>query len=183
MRMGVFCGAASGHSERYVQAGRRLGTAMAQRGVELVYGAGSTGMMGAVAETVLAGGGMAIGVTPQEFITAEEVRLDLTELRVVDGMHARKATMAELADAFLILPGGIGTLDEFFEIWTWSALGMHDKPIALADVDGFFQPLLAMITHMVGEGFLREPARDRLLVDADPVRLLDRLAPVTSSAA
>ena len=147
-----------------------------ERDVELVYGGASVGIMGEVADAVLAGGGTAIGVIPRSMTERELAHSGLTELHVVANMHERKALMASLADAFMALPGGAGTMEELFEVWTWAQLGLHAKPIGLLDVAGYFQPLLRFTDHMVTEEFLTSSSREMLVVDTDPARLLDRYA-------
>lgn len=174
MRLCVFCGASTGRDDRYVKAARSLGRVLADRGVELVYGGASIGMMGEIADAVLAANGSAIGVIPERLVSAEAAHSGLTQQYVVPGMHERKALMAELSDAFVALPGGAGTLEELFEVWTWAQLGFHRKPLGLLDVDGYFQPLLAFVDHMVTEGFLAPESREILLVDTDPERLVAR---------
>lgn len=176
MRVCVFCGSATGRGERYVAAARELGTLLAERGIGLVYGGASVGTMGEVADAALASGGEVVGVIPEQLVSRELAHPGLTDLRVVADMHERKALMASLSDGFVALPGGIGTLEELFEVWTWAHLGLHDKPLALLDVAGFYQPLRAFVDHMVTEEFLRPASRDMLLVDADPAALLDRFA-------
>ena len=171
----VFCGSSSGEEPSYVEAATAFGAAIAKRGLGLVYGGGSLGMMGAVARAVLRGGGPAIGVIPR-FLTDKETPLEgLTELHIVESMHERKTKMAELGDAFAALPGGVGTFEELFEILTWSQLGIHAKPIAVLRVGQYFDPLLALMDGSVDAGFLRPLDRPRLL-DADtPEALLDVL--------
>lgn len=172
----VFCGSSPGNLPEYGAEARRLGALLAARGVRLVYGGGRVGLMGEVADAVLAAGGQAVGVIPQALWEREVGHTGLTELHVVESMHQRKAMMAELSDAFVALPGGIGTLEELFEIWTWGQLGIHRKPYALLDVAGYFQPLVAFLDHMVDRGFVRPAHRAMVLVDTDPASLLDRLA-------
>jgi hypothetical protein len=147
---------------------------MAEREITVVYGGGRVGTMGSLADGALAAGGAVIGVIPQHLADHEVGHDGLTELHVVETLHERKALMSELADGFIALPGGAGTMDELFESWTWSQLGLHDKPIGLLDVDGYFQHLLRFIDHMVAEGFLKERFRDTLIVEADLDQLLDR---------
>jgi uncharacterized protein (TIGR00730 family) len=174
-RLCVFCGSKAGDRPVYAEAARDLGRELARRGIGLVFGAGHIGLMGVLADAVLQAGGEAIGVIPTALVDRELAHKRLTELRVVDTMHERKAAMFELADAFMALPGGFGTLEEVFEIVTWMQLGMHEKPVGLANIDGFYDALLAALDHMVREGFLK-PASRRLLRSAgDPVRLLDLL--------
>lgn len=172
----VFCGSSPGRSPGFAAAGRRLGAALAERGVRLVYGGGRVGIMGEVADAVLAAGGEAVGVIPRALVEREVGHTGLTELRVVESMHERKALMAELADGFAALPGGIGTMEELFEVWTWGQLGLHRKPYALLDVEGYYRPLIDFLDHMVEAGFLPEGHRAMLLVESDPERLLERLA-------
>jgi uncharacterized protein (TIGR00730 family) len=174
-RICVFCGASTGRSPDYGDAGRRLGSALARRGTVLVYGGASVGMMGAVADAVLAGGGQAIGVMPRSLFSREVAHGGLTELREVGSMHERKAVMVDLADAFIALPGGIGTLDEWFEAWTWAQLGIHAKPLGLLNIRGYFDPLLAFLDRMVEERFLQARHRAMAVVDGEVESLLDRL--------
>jgi len=169
----VFCGSSRGGPPVYAEAAGRLGRAMVQRGQGLVYGGGHIGLMGVLADAVLAAGGRVIGVIPQALVEKELAHGRLTELHVVDTMHQRKALMADRADAFLALPGGFGTADELFEILTWAQLGLHTKPIGLLNVAGFFDPLLAWIDHSVREGFLRTENRELLLISADAEELLE----------
>jgi uncharacterized protein (TIGR00730 family) len=175
-RLCVFCGSASGVRPEYADVARELGTTLAERGVGVVYGGASVGLMGVVAEAVLAAGGEAIGVIPQALVDREVAHSGLSELHVVGSMHERKALMAGLADAFVALPGGIGTLEELFEVFTWRQLGLHDKPIALLDVAGYWAGLAAFLEHAEAEGFLR-PGHRRALLHVDGVEsLLTRLA-------
>lgn len=171
----VFCGSSAGRNPAYAEAAGRLGSLMAERDIRLVYGGGRVGLMGVIADAVLAANGTAVGVIPHALQEREVGHDGLTELHVVGSMHERKALMAELADGFLVLPGGIGTLEEFFETWTWALLGIHTKPVGLLNCLGFFDPLIAFLDGVVGELFLNPRHRDMLLVDADPVRLLERL--------
>jgi hypothetical protein len=173
VRVCVFCGSSAGRSERYAAAARSLGRLLAERGIGLVYGGASVGTMGALADATLAAGGEVIGVIPQQLVDWEIAHTGVTDLQVVADMHERKARMADSADGFVALPGGAGTLEEFFEVWTWAQLGLHDKPLGLLDVDGFYRPLLAFIDRMVGEEFLRPDYRDMLVVADDPAVLLD----------
>ncbi|MFD9891254.1 TIGR00730 family Rossman fold protein [Amycolatopsis sp. NPDC059027] len=175
-RVCVFCGSAMGGSPVYAEAAAALGKLLAQRGIGLVYGGASVGTMGVVADAAMAAGGEVIGVIPQALRKVEITHEGLTELHVVADMHERKAKMAELSDGFLALPGGAGTLEELFEVWTWAQLGLHGKPIGLVDVAGYYAPLIGFADHMVTEGFLREGFRDLLAIDADPAVLLDRFA-------
>ena len=175
-RVCVYAGSNPGARPAYARAAEGLARELAARGLGLVYGGGRVGLMGTLADAMLAAGGEAIGVMPQALFDREIGHGGLSELRVVGSMHERKAQMAELADAFVALPGGIGTLEELVEVFTWSQLGLHRKPIGLLDVAGFYRPLTAFLDHMVREGFLRAEHRAGLLAEADPVALLDRLA-------
>ncbi len=174
-RICVFCGSSSGHRPVYRDAARVLGGLLVQRNIGLVYGGGRVGLMGELADAVLERGGEAIGVIPRALMEKEIGHLGLTELRVVDSMHERKALMAELADAFVALPGGYGTLDEFCEVLTWGQLGLHQKPCGLLNVDGYFNDLLALFKHALGEGFLHPIHSTLVLAETDPERLLDRI--------
>lgn len=175
-RVCVFCGSAKGRHAAYARAARALGAAMVRRGLGLVYGGGGIGLMGVVADEVLARGGEAVGVIPRRLARKEVAHPGLTRLHVVSSMHARKARMAELADAFVAMPGGLGTLEELAEVLTWAYLGIHRKPTGLLDVAGYWRPLVALLDHAVEEGFLRPEHRELLIVDRSPARLLDRLA-------
>ena len=174
-RICVFCGSSSGTGEIYLQAAREVGRLLCERDIELVYGGGRVGLMGAVADACLVAGGRVTGVIPQLLVDKEVAHRGLTELRVVQTMHERKALMADLADAFMALPGGYGTWDELCEVLTWSQIGIQRKASALLNVNGYYDPLLAMADRAVAEGFLRDIHRELLLTDTDPVRLLDRL--------
>jgi uncharacterized protein (TIGR00730 family) len=175
-RVLVFCGSSPGRIPDYADAAHELGRLLAEKGLETVYGGASVGLMGAVADGALAAGGRVIGVIPSRLVDAEVAHAGLTELRVVETMHERKALMAELSDAVIALPGGTGTLDELFELFTWSQLGLHRKPLGLLDVADYWQPLLAFLKHAVNERFLRAEHLDTLLVERYPAALLDRLA-------
>ena len=175
-RVCVFCGSSFGARDAYATVARALGAALVERGLGLVYGGASVGLMGTIADAVLAEGGEVIGVIPQALVDKEVAHGWLTDLRVVPSMHARKATMADLADGFIALPGGFGTLEELFEVLTWAQLGMHAKPCALLDVDGYFDGLLRFIDHGIDQGFIRPEHRSLILVDRSPDALLDRLA-------
>lgn len=169
----VFCGASPGARPEYVAAGEALGRHLAARGIALVYGGGSIGMMGAVARAALGGGGRVIGVIPERLERKELAQKGLTELHVVGSMHERKAMMADRSDAFVALPGGYGTLEEFFEVLTWAQLGFHHKPVALMNTLGFFDPLYALLDHMVSEGFVRPQHRGMVLTADAPAPLLE----------
>ncbi len=171
----VYCGSRTGHQSAFADAARRVGTLLGRTGGQLVYGGGHVGLMGVTADATLAAGGRVVGVIPDALMQREVGHGGLSELHVVPTMHLRKQMMAERADAFLALPGGIGTLEELFEVWTWRQIGYHDKPIGLLDVGGYFDPLLAFIDRSVAEGFLEAEQRLVPLVDSDPARLLARL--------
>jgi hypothetical protein len=172
----VFCGSSAGDDPRFLDTARRTGALLAERGLGLVYGGATVGLMGAVADAVLAHGGHVTGVIPSRLVERELAHHGLPDLRVVASMHERKALMADLADGFVALPGGIGTLEETFEVLTWAQLGLHHKPIGILDVAGYYAPLLTFLDHAVASRFVRREHRDMLLVDPDPGRLLDRLA-------
>ena len=175
-RLCVFCGSREGARPIYRAATEQLGKLLCERGIGLVYGGGRIGLMGLLADAVLAGGGDVIGVIP-DFLSGPEVAHGgLTDLRVVQTMHERKAMMAELADGFIALPGGYGTLEEFFEILTWAQLGLHRKPCALLNIGGYYDPLLHVVAHALDEGFIRTRHRGLILDDADPGRLLHDMA-------
>ncbi|ANN21709.1 Rossman fold protein, TIGR00730 family [Amycolatopsis orientalis] len=174
-RITVFCGSSTGKDPRYLSQAAALGTLLAERGFGLVYGGARYGTMGAVADAALAAGGEVIGVIPRHFIGGEAPHRGITQLQVVADMHVRKARMTQLSQGFIALPGGAGTLEELFEVWTWAHLGMHSKPIGLLDANGYYRLLLRFADHMVTEGFLHQQSRDRVHVDADPVALLDKI--------
>lgn len=171
----VFCGSLPGHDPVFREAATSLGELLAHRGIALVYGGGRVGLMGAVADGALGAGGRVVGVIPRSLVDRELAHPRLTDLRVTTSMHERKATMADLADAFVALPGGAGTLDELFEAWTWTMLGIHAKPCALLDVAGFYDPMRAHVERMVSSGFVDPAQATGLLVDSDAPHLLDRL--------
>jgi uncharacterized protein (TIGR00730 family) len=175
-RLCVFCGSSAGREPGYRHLAESLARALAERGIGIVYGGASVGLMGALADAALVAGGEVIGVIPQALIEREIGHRGLTELRIVASMHERKALMAELADGFVALPGGIGTLEELFEVWTWAQLGLHAKPCALLDTDGFYGPLAAFLDHLVDAGFVREAHRAMLLTAHSPEELLTALA-------
>ena len=172
----VYCGSSSGRIDDYADAARALAQAMAPRGIRLVYGGAHVGIMGTVDDEVLRLGGEAIGVIPETLMKKEHAHQGLTELHVTPSMHARKTLMAELADGFVALPGGIGTFEEIFEVWTWAQLGFHGKPCGLLNVAGYYDGLTAFLDHAAGEQFVRADQRRMLVVEADPVALLDRFA-------
>jgi uncharacterized protein (TIGR00730 family) len=171
----VFCGASSGRSELYTSGARAFGQALAAQGLELVWGGGHVGLMGVVADAVLDGGGRAHGVIPSFMVERELGHPRATTLHVVDSMHARKAKMAELADGFVVLPGGLGSLEEFFEVLTWAQLQIQNKPIGILNTNHFYAPLLAMLEHLVREGFVAAANLDLISVAEEPLELLERL--------
>jgi len=172
-RITVFCGSSGGARPAYAEAARSLGRDLAQRGIGLVYGGGCVGLMGELADAALAAGGEVVGVIPEALVAKEVAHRGLTELRVVPSMHVRKETMAALGDAFVALPGGLGTFEELFEILTWSQLGLHAKPCGLLDVDGYFDGLRALLERAQEEGFLGTTSRESLV---HGTRLEDLLA-------
>jgi uncharacterized protein (TIGR00730 family) len=174
-RICVFAGSSVGHRVAYAEAAEQLGRTLAQQHIGLVYGGGGVGLMGRMADAALAAGGEVIGVIPDALQRREVGHTGLTELHVVESMHQRKEMMAAYADAFVVLPGGLGTLEETFEVWTWAQLGFHRKPIGLLDVDGFWQPMIAMLDRMVDEGFVHALHRKIVCIDAQVPELLDRL--------
>jgi uncharacterized protein (TIGR00730 family) len=171
----VFCGSNRGADPAYLKAAEAVGRGLAHRGVRVVYGGGRVGMMGAVADAAREAGGEVVGVMPRQMIDREIGHTGIDDLRVVDSMHERKALMVELADAFIALPGGIGTLEELFEVYTWAQLGIHAKPLGLLDVAGYFRPLVAFLDHSVQERFLRPQTRTLLAVSDDLDDLLAEL--------
>ena len=178
-RLAVYCGSASGSTDNFADATRATAKAMTDAGVDLVYGGGRLGLMGLIADSVLANGGQVFGVIPHALVDLEVAHTGLTELHRVANMHERKAKMTDLADAFLALPGGIGTLDELFEAWSWNALGYHAKPFCLLNVDGFWDGLIEFCNHAHESGFMSRQRRAQLLVAANPdeaLKLLDEAA-------
>jgi uncharacterized protein (TIGR00730 family) len=174
-RICVFTGSQAGSRPAYAEQARRLGRLLGQRGIGLVYGGGSVGLMGVIADAALEAGAEVIGVIPEVLMIREVTHTGLTELRIVDTMHERKALMAELSDAFIAMPGGFGTLDELFEAITWAQLGLHRKPVGLLNVEGYYDPLLALIEHAIAEGFILPEYAQLLTVDSDPEELLEQL--------
>jgi uncharacterized protein (TIGR00730 family) len=174
-RVCVFCGSSPGARPAYAEATAELARLLVADGIGVVYGGASVGLMGVLGDTVLAEGGDAIGVVPRALVEREIAHSGLSDLRVVGSMHERKATMADLSDAFVALPGGLGTLEELFEVYTWAQLGLHRKPCALLDVEGYYAGLAAFLEHAVRERFLLEEHRAMLLVERDPRTLVDRL--------
>jgi uncharacterized protein (TIGR00730 family) len=182
-RVAVYCGANPGASPRFAEVARELGEGLARHGMGVVYGGASRGLMGTLADAALTAGGEVIGVLPRSLSHRELAHQGLTELHIVDTMHERKARIVDLADAFAVLPGGIGTLDEFFETFTWAQIGIHSKPIALIDVDGFYQPLLAHLRNTVDAGFLSRERLDTLSVCPDVKSFLTFLSMSAQAAA
>jgi len=172
----VYCGSSPGRQEAYANAARDLAKSLVDRNLRLVYGGASVGIMGLVADAVLHLGGEAVGVIPDALMRKELAHPNLTELHVTRSMHERKTMMAELSDGFIALPGGVGTLEELFEIWTWAQLGFHGKPCGLLNIAGYYDALITFLDHTVEEQFVREPHRSMLLVEHDPEALLDRFA-------
>lgn len=181
-RLSVYCGSAGGADEAYADAARDLARAMAEAGIDLVYGGGKLGLMGIMADTVLEAGGKVYGVIPQALVDKEVAHRGLTELHTVDTMHERKAKFTELSDGFICLPGGIGTLDELFEAWTWNALGYHAKPFCLLNVKGFWSPLGAFMDHVRDAGFLSHARRGQLMMARDSAEAIKMLENAASNA-
>jgi uncharacterized protein (TIGR00730 family) len=177
-RVCVFCGSSVGGNPEYEHAAREMGKVLAYRDIGLVYGGGNVGLMGVIADAVLDAGGEVIGVIPHALNEREIAHTGVTDLRVVDSMHERKAMMAQLSDAFIAMPGGVGTFEEFFEVVTWTQLGLHRKPCGLLNVADFYTPLVDFIDRTVIEGFIRPVHRAAIVVDSDPVRLLEKLSSV-----
>lgn len=167
----------------YADAARKLGCALAERGHELVYGGGNVGLMGVIADAVLELDGHVTGVIPDTLVSKEVAHKGLSDLRIVRSMHERKALMAELSDGFIAMPGGIGTMEEFFEVLSWAQLGIHNKPCGLLNVAGYYQPLLQFLDHAVDHGFLKAKHRSLLIVESEPHRLLGRLEQFTKTHA
>ncbi|MDF3068675.1 MAG: family Rossman fold protein [Polyangiaceae bacterium] len=172
----VFCGSSPGADPRFLEAARSLGAAIAGSGRTLVYGGAKVGLMGAVADATLVGGGKVVGVLPRALVDREVAHRGLTELHIVSSMHERKRLMADRAEAFIAMPGGLGTLEELFEVWTWAQLGIHSKPLGLFGPRDFFAPLLQYLDHLVAQRFVRAEHRELITVEDDAVALLERLA-------
>jgi uncharacterized protein (TIGR00730 family) len=172
----IFCGSSTGVGTAYEAAARTFATLMARRRIRLVYGGASVGLMGAIADTALNEGGEVVGVIPRALVDREIAHTGLTELHVVETMHERKAMMADLSDAFVALPGGLGTLEELFEVWTWGMLGLHAKPYGLLNVGGYYTPLTGFLDHARDEGFIRPAQRAMLVVEDDANRLVEKLS-------
>ena len=175
-RVCVYCGSSTGNQSVYREAAEAMGSTLAAKGIGLVYGGGNVGLMGLVADAALAGGGEVIGVIPQSLADREIAHAGVTDLRIVDSMHTRKALMADLSDAFIAMPGGFGTFEEFFEAVTWTQLGVHRKPCGLLNAGGFYTPLAVFIDQAVTEGFIKPIHRASIVVDDNAERLLDTLA-------
>ncbi len=175
MRLCVFCGSNAGQDPVYLEVARALGETLAANGIDLVYGGASVGLMGAVADASLSKGGHVIGVMPQTLVDKEIAHRGLSDLRVVGSMHERKALMAELADGFIALPGGLGTFEELFEVWTWAQLGYHGKPCALLNVAGFYDKLISFLDDVTGRGFVKPVHRAMLIVNDDPAALIEAM--------
>jgi uncharacterized protein (TIGR00730 family) len=182
-RLAVYCGSAPGNDPAFADAARELGVVMAERDIDLVYGGGRLGLMGIVADTVLERGGKVYGVIPEALVAYEVAHLGCTELHTVATMHERKAKMTELCDAFVALPGGIGTLDELFEAWTWNALGYHAQPLCLLNVHGFWDDLAEFMDHVADSGFLSQARRAQLLKAETAAQAIDLLDEAAASAA
>ena len=174
-RICVFCGSSPGTQPDYLEMARALGHALVERGIGLVYGGGKLGMMGEIARSVFQQGGDVIGVIPRSLFEKEVAFNDLPDLRVVNSMHERKALMADLADGFIALPGGLGTIEEFFEVLTWAQLGIHRKPCGLLNVCGYYDDLICFVRHAVAHQFVRETDGQLVLMDAQPAGLLDQM--------
>jgi uncharacterized protein (TIGR00730 family) len=171
----VYCGSSFGANPIYTEAAQAFGRALVASNLALVYGGGKVGLMGVIADTVMAGGGRAIGVIPELLVDKEVGHAGLTELHVVPDMHHRKKMMADLSDAFVAMPGGAGTLEELFEVYTWAQLGYHRKPVGVLNIGGFYDPLMALLDHTVREGFMRQTYLDMLQTDSDPAALIEKL--------
>jgi len=181
-RLCVFCGSNPGFNPAYREAATALGSLLAERHIELVFGGGHIGLMGAVADAVLRAGGHVIGVIPHALVARELAHTGIQDLRAVNSMHERKALMAELSDGFIALPGGYGTFEEFFEIITWGQLGIHHKPCGLLNIQGYYTPLLQLVEMGVKEGFIPESHRELVLVESTPTGLLEKMQGYHSSA-
>ncbi|HYA30786.1 MAG TPA: TIGR00730 family Rossman fold protein [Acidobacteriota bacterium] len=177
----VFTGSRHGSLAAYSEAAKQLGLALVARDYGLVYGGGNVGLMTVIADTVLASNGYVAGVIPNSLVSKEVAHQGLSELRVVNSMHERKAVMAELSDGFIAMPGGIGTLEEFFEVLSWAQLGIHQKPCGLLNVAGYYEPLIQFLDHAVGHDFVKPKHRALLLVESDPAKLLDRFSEIIAA--
>ena len=175
-RICVFCGSNKGAKNTYIEAAKSLGKVLVEKNIGLVYGGGKVGLMGVIADEVLAGGGEVIGVIPQSLVAREVAHQNVTQMHIVNSMHERKALMADLSDGFMALPGGMGTFDEFCEILTWAQLGIHQKPCGILNIENYFTPLLAMFDHAMREGFLRDTHRAMVIEATEPETLLELFA-------
>jgi uncharacterized protein (TIGR00730 family) len=181
-RLAVYCGSSAGTDPAFAAGAHAIGTTMAEAGIDLVYGGGRLGLMGIVADAVLAAGGRAHGVIPRALIELEVAHRGLTELHVVESLHERKAKMTELTDAFVALPGGIGTLDELFEAWTWNALGYHAKPFGLLNLAGYWDRMVGFLDHVTENGFVSPTRRAQLIVEVEAAPLIERLSTAAAEA-
>jgi uncharacterized protein (TIGR00730 family) len=182
LRLCVFCGSKPGRNPAYRDTARAMGSLLAREGIGLVYGGASVGLMGEVADAARAAGGEVIGVIPQALVRRELAHKDLDDLRIVHSMHDRKALMAELSDGFIALPGGIGTLEEIFEVWSWAQLGQHAKPCGFLNVEGYYDRLIAFLGYQVAEGFLAEQDRAMIIVEREPQAILSAVRDYTPPA-
>ncbi|MEM6317948.1 MAG: TIGR00730 family Rossman fold protein [Bacteroidota bacterium] len=171
----VFCGSSPGLNSIYTEATRQLGEVMGEQGITLVYGAGNVGLMGVVADAVLSKNGKVVGTIPQFLVDKEVAHYGISELIITETMHERKQKMVDVSEGVIVLPGGIGTLDEFFEMFTWQQLGLHNQPIGILNVNGFYDHLIAHIRHMVQEGFLKDFHGQRMLIDENPTALIQKM--------
>ncbi|SES64703.1 hypothetical protein SAMN05216389_101235 [Oceanobacillus limi] len=171
----VYCGSSTGVDPIYMQEAKRLGEVLVENGLDLVYGGATVGCMGAVADAVMEAGGKVIGVIPEKLRNVEIAHHELTELHVTKDMHERKSLMAEYADGFIAMPGGAGTLEEWFEVFTWAQLGYHLKPCALLNINDYYSPLLALLDHMIEQGFMKPAYKDLIVFEHDPVLLINQL--------
>ena len=178
-RIAIYCGSKSGNRSQFALDVQKLGEVIARENIEVVYGGGRVGLMGVLANAVLAQGGRVTGVIPTGLFTNEVAHTELTDLITVEDMHARKAKMIQLSDGFIALPGGLGTLDEFFEVWTWCQLGIHNKPVGILNIGGYYDALLTFLNQMVGCGFLDAVFLEQLYVDTDSERLIQKLREYT----
>ena len=171
----VFCGSSIGADKIFASTAKKVGKLFLKEGIEFVYGGGNIGLMGVLAGTIMNGGGKAIGVMPEFLMRREHADLKISELIIVSSMHERKAKMAELSDGFWVMPGGLGTMEEFFEVWTWSQLSLHKKPIGVLNIDGYYDGLLKFLNRAMKKGFIKKPDRNIILVDDNPKRLLKQM--------
>ncbi|MCK9257439.1 MAG: TIGR00730 family Rossman fold protein [Sulfurospirillaceae bacterium] len=175
MNIAVFCGSSSGFDRKYIDVAKEFGKLIASKGHRLIYGGGRVGLMGTIANSVLENGGEVIGVIPISLSEKELAHNGVTKLHITKSMHERKALMASYADAFVAMPGGAGTLEEIFEVWTWGQLGYHEKPVAFLEVNGFYSNLFSFTEHMAKEGFIKQAHKDMLIIEKEPLALLERI--------